>query len=157
MTLLDLGLPSCGNHPRYAAHLNEDLFGGLSTSGVLHEPLARREFAHPLADIASVAEIAPDVGAATGLSGRLTLKRWCGCCPDAERWDFAGAGSQAIRGDVFSKAGPTAYVAEASAFSALSLGQDVVNNVVGGPAITGASLSAGADPQTQVVIAATIA
>lgn len=165
--LLDLGLPHRGNHPAYAAHLKEDLWGGLSTSGVLYEPLARSEFAHPLTDIASVTEIAPkvrpaswaspDVGAAAGLSGRVTFKRWCDCCPDVERWDFAGGGSHPIRGDVLSKFSPSAYVAEAYGFSNLSLGQDIVNNVVGGPVITGATLSAGGDPETQVVVVATIA
>lgn len=156
MTLLDLGLSSGGNHPAYAAHLNSDLFGGLSTSGVLYEPVAMNEFAHPLGDIASVTEVQPDIGAATDLSGQLMFKRWCDCCPDSASFDFATDASQPIRGDVFSKFAPTAYVVEASAFSALSLGQDILNNVAGGPVITGASLSAGANPQTQVVVAATI-
>eukprot|EP00873_Tetraselmis_striata_P034696 jgi/Tetstr1/454960/TSEL_041821.t1 len=108
------------NHPRYAAHLNEDLFGGLSTSGVPQEPVSRREFAHPLADIASVTELRPDASA-NDLSGRLILKRACGCCADADAWDFAGPSGQPLRGDVLSKAAPDAYVVEASAFSALSL------------------------------------
>lgn len=159
MTLLDIGLSSGGNHPAYAAHFNEDLFGGLSTSGVLYEPVARSEFAYPLADIASVTEIQPKARpdlVVTDLSGRLTFKRWCDCCPDVERWDFAGTNNQPIRGDVLSKFAPTAYVTEASAFSALTLGQDILNNVTGGPVISAASLSAGANPQAQVLIQATI-
>lgn len=155
MTLLYLGLPRPGNHPRYAAHLNEDLWGGLSTSGVLYEPVSRHEFAHPLADIASVTEITPDVSA-SGLTGRLVLKAMCECCTDTDAWDFAGSTGQPIRGDVFSKVNPTAYVVEAAAFTTMTLGQDILNNVAGGPTITGATLSAGADPETQVVVAATI-
>eukprot|EP00873_Tetraselmis_striata_P013266 jgi/Tetstr1/433530/TSEL_022798.t1 len=155
MPLLDLGLPHRGNHPRYAAHLNEDLFGGLSTSGVLYEPVSRREFAHPLADIASVTELRPDASA-NDLSGRLILKRACGCCADADAWDFAGPSGQPLRGDVLSKAAPDAYVVEASAFSALSLGQAIVANITGGVSITATSLSAGADAEADVVIAATI-
>ena len=156
MTLLDLGLPSGGNHPAYAAHLNEDLFGGLSTSGALYEPVAMGEFAYPLADIASVTEISPDIGAATDLSGQIIFKRFCDCCPDSASFDFATDASQAIRGDVFSKFAPTAYVVEASAFSALSLGQDIVNNITGGVSITATSLGAGADPERDVLITATI-
>jgi hypothetical protein len=156
MPLLDLGLPRRGNFPAYSGHLNEDLWGGLSTSGVLYEPVSKREFANPLADVASVTQVAPDAGGASDLSGRLILKKLCDCCTDTDPWDFAGASGQPLRGDVFSKVDPTAYVVEASAFSALSLGQAIVANITGGVSITATSLSAGADPEADVVIAATI-
>ena len=156
MTLLDLGLPSGGNHPAYAAHLNEDLFGGLSTSGVLPEPPSRADFAHPLADIASITEVTPDAGLVTDLSGRILFKHFCSCCPDTASYDFATDANQPIRGDVLSKTGPTAYVVDASAFSALSLGQDILDNLLSGVSITATSMTAGPDPETDVVIAATI-
>eukprot|EP00873_Tetraselmis_striata_P009952 jgi/Tetstr1/430216/TSEL_020045.t1 len=52
--------------------------------------------------------------------------------------------------------GPTAYVVEASAFSALSLSHAIVANITGGVSITSTSLCAGADPEADVVKAATI-
>eukprot|EP00873_Tetraselmis_striata_P037396 jgi/Tetstr1/457660/TSEL_004241.t1 len=54
------------------------------------------------------------------------------------------------------KCGPTAYVVEASAFSALSLSHAIVANITGGVSITSTSLCAGADPEADVVKAATI-
>eukprot|EP00873_Tetraselmis_striata_P000205 jgi/Tetstr1/420469/TSEL_011582.t1 len=155
MALLDLGLPSGGNHPLYAAHLNEDLFGGLSTSGVLCEPVSRMEFAHPLVGIGSVTEVRP-APLIVDLSGRVIMKRMCACCPDVEGWDIAGSAPQPIRGDVFSKLGPDAFVAEAWGFSALGLGQAIVNNVLAGPTVAAFSLGAGPDPETGVLIQATI-
>ena len=149
---LHLGFPRAGNHPRYSAHLNADLFGGLSTSGVLYEPVGAGEFAYPLPNIASVTEIKPDLN----LAGRVVFKRRCDCCTDAEGWDFAGCNALSIRGDVLSKTGPNAFVVEASGFSNLTLGAQIVANATGGGGITNVSLSAGADPETEVLIQATI-
>jgi hypothetical protein len=157
MTLLNLGLPHRGTHPSHSAHLNEDLWGGLSTSGVLPEPAAAGEFGNPLADIASVTAVAPLAAGASGLSGRVLFKKACDCCHDGEGWDFAGAAEQGLRGGVLSKVDPTAYVVEATAFAALGLGQAILNRLTSLVAITGASVAAGADPEADALITATIA
>jgi hypothetical protein len=78
------------------------------------------------------------------------------CCKQYEAWGFAGTTPNAIRGDVFSKRHPNTYTVEASAFSASTLGQDIVNNVTNGVSITNTLLSAGTDPESQVLIEATI-
>jgi hypothetical protein len=158
MPLLHLGLPHGGNHPAYSEHLNEDLFGGLSTSGVMYEPFTLDTMMHPLSSsIADQIELTPTTSSsASNLSGRALFGRSCMCCKQYEAWGFAGTTPNAIRGDVFSKRHPNAYAVEASAFSASSLGQDIVNNVTNGVSITNTSLSAGTDPESQVLIEATI-
>lgn len=162
MAILRLGLPSGGSHPRYSAHLNSDLFGGLSTSGALPESPVADSMLHSLADVASVSEVTPDLGSsgASGLSGVVTFTRSCACCRRYDPWGFADTTPNAIRGDVLSKSGPDAYSVDASAFADTSLGRDVVANLLTGVLVTTSSpsgfLAPGVDPERQVVVRATV-
>ena len=147
MSLLDLGFRS-GGHPPHSAYLHSNLFGALDSSGCLCEPWTTDTIRYPLPSVADRSEITPEAGGVSDLAGRVTFRR--------ESWDFAGESANPFPGGVLSKSQPDEYLVEASAFSALSLGQDIVNNINGGVSITGATLSAGADPEAQVLITATI-